>query len=133
MEEQQQFIHGKLKLKKKTHPNNIANPVRLPEKVLEQLKEKELKAKMHLEESIEHRDKKEENGSTLPWVPKNKPFSYKEVYAQMTNAQLKFLSHNKRYVEKTAKDIASNSFQETNEKFNEFLKLAPLHNDLEGD
>ena len=92
-----------------------------------------MKAKLHQEDNINHRNKKEENASTLPWVPKNDPFSYKEVFSQMTDAQLKFLTHNKRYVEKTAKEITSNTFQETTEKYNEFIKKAPMHFDLEGD
>jgi hypothetical protein len=55
-----------------------------------------------------------------------------EIVGTLTEAEAKFLAVNNQY-KKRMIEMRSGSFNEERERFNEHLKRAPMHNDLEGE
>jgi hypothetical protein len=55
------------------------------------------------------------------------------ILDSLTVAEAKFLSVNNQYTRRVVEERASVSYQEQKEHFNEALKRAPMHHDLEGE
>jgi hypothetical protein len=55
------------------------------------------------------------------------------ILDSLTIAEAKFLSVNNQYTRRVVEERASVSYQEQKEHFNEALRRAPMHHDLEGE
>jgi hypothetical protein len=60
------------------------------------------------------------------------PDTSDDLVATLTEAEAKFLAVNRQY-RKRMIEMNSASFNEQRERFNDHLKRAPMHNDLEGE